>query len=199
MAAGTIDELAEMRQREGERKTMEAMSTEPAVEAAHDEFLNDATLAVADEWDRATHKVLSSEELHALNDLLTAYFAGKFTEQGSANNKHDDVPPAGHSDEWGLGWTACFDSETLRENNPYGPKDRCYNEWDAGYLAAWPIASKLDAVTQGYKDNKSGNVSINDDGESGLHDENQDIINMLGLDWKAEGEAASRFAALTSA
>ena len=198
MAAGTMDELAEMRQREGTRKTLSAMAVTPAVEPAYDDFVDDATRAVADEWDRATHKALSSEELFALNQLLTVFFAGKFTKQGNLNNDHNEDPPPGHSDEWGLGWTACFDSE-MREDNPYGLDDPLYNEWDEGFWAAWPIASKLDAVTQGYEDYKAGNVSINDDERSGPVDENQDIINMLGLDWKAQSEAASRLSAMTSA
>lgn len=42
-----------------------------------DEFLDDATHDAADRWQKAGGKRLNTEELYALNDLLTAYFNDK--------------------------------------------------------------------------------------------------------------------------
>lgn len=43
-----------------------------------DEFLNDATLAVRELWEKATGQTLDQDATYALNDLLTAFFRDKY-------------------------------------------------------------------------------------------------------------------------
>jgi len=42
-----------------------------------DDFLNDATLSTASQWEAASGNALSMDEQYELNDLLTAFFQGK--------------------------------------------------------------------------------------------------------------------------
>jgi hypothetical protein len=44
---------------------------------AFDEFLNDATLAVRDIWEKASGDKMRETEIYALNDVLTAFFNDK--------------------------------------------------------------------------------------------------------------------------
>ena len=43
----------------------------------HDDFLDDATHAVADAWEATGASPLTVEDKYALNDVLTAYFEGR--------------------------------------------------------------------------------------------------------------------------